>query len=63
MTAPQAGALSRADLKWPAIDWQAAQQIVRRLQTRIVKATLQRRSGQTSHVVQPRPVTRALYEA
>ena len=37
--AVQAGALSRVDLNWLAIDWQAAHRVVRRLQARIVKAT------------------------
>jgi RNA-directed DNA polymerase len=44
----QAGALSRVDLSWPAIDWHAAQRIVRRLQARIVKATQERRWGKVS---------------
>ena len=34
----QAGALSRGEMNWQAIDWQAAHQTVRRLQARIVKA-------------------------
>jgi len=33
-----AGAVSHADLRWHAIDWQAAYENVRRLQARIVKA-------------------------
>ena len=43
--AAQAGALSRVDLSWPAIDWQAAHRVVRRLQARIVKATQEKRWG------------------
>ena len=43
--ATQAGALSRVDLNWPAIDWQAAHRVVRRLQARIVKATQEKRWG------------------
>src|SRR5215469_12439268 len=45
MTVSQAGALSRPGLKWSAIDWLAAQQVVRRLQARIVKATQEKRWG------------------
>ncbi len=37
--ATQAGALSRVDLDWPAIDWHSVHRVVRRLQARIVKAT------------------------
>jgi len=37
--AVQAGALSRPAVDWQAINWHAAQRIVRRLQARIVKAT------------------------
>jgi len=55
--ATQAGALSRFDVSWPAIDWHAAHRIVRRLQARIVKAT------QELEVVKPRLVTEALNEA
>jgi len=43
--ATQAGALSRVDLNWLAIDWQAAHRVVRRLQARIVKATQEKRWG------------------
>ena len=52
--ATQAGALSRAEVNWLAIDWQAAHRVVRRLQARIVKAT---------QVVKPRLFTEALSEA
>ena len=45
MTASQAGALSREELDWQAIDWQAAHRTVRRLQARIVKATQEKRWG------------------
>ena len=41
----EAGALSRGELNWTAIDWQAAHRIVRRLQARIVKATQEGRWG------------------
>src|SRR5215831_3688808 len=41
----QAGALSRGDVNWSAIDWQAAHRNVRRLQARIVKATQAKRWG------------------
>ncbi|MCW3055215.1 MAG: RNA-directed polymerase [Chthonomonadales bacterium] len=40
-----AGAVSRREVKWQAIDWQAAHQNVRRLQARIVKATQEGRWG------------------
>lgn len=43
--AAQAGALSRNDLNWLAIDWQATHRVVRRLQARIVKATQDQRRG------------------
>jgi RNA-directed DNA polymerase len=43
--ATQAGALSRVDLNWLAVDWQAAHRVVRRLQARIVKATQEKRWG------------------
>lgn len=43
--ATQAGALSRVDLNWLVIDWQAAHRVVRRLQARIVKATQEKRWG------------------
>jgi RNA-directed DNA polymerase len=43
--AAQAGALSRVDLNWLAINWQSAHHIVRRLQARIVKATQESRWG------------------
>ena len=43
--AAQAGALSRNDLNWHAIDWHAAHRIARRLQARIVKATQDQRWG------------------
>jgi N-terminal domain of reverse transcriptase len=43
--AAQAGALSRVELNRPAIDWQAAHRVVRRLQARIVKATREKRWG------------------
>ena len=43
--AAQAGALSRVEVNWPAIDWQAAHRSVRRLQARIVKATQEKRGG------------------
>ncbi len=43
--ATQAGALSRVDLNWQAIDWQAAHRVARRLQARIVKATQEKRWG------------------
>ncbi len=34
-----AGAASRNEVDWPAMNWQKAHTIVRRLQARIVKAT------------------------
>src|SRR5690348_12427267 len=40
-----AGAASRGDVDWHAIDWYKANQTVRRLQARIVKATQQGRWG------------------
>jgi RNA-directed DNA polymerase len=43
--AAQAGALSRNDLNWLAIDWRATHRVVRRLQARIVKATQEKRWG------------------
>jgi RNA-directed DNA polymerase len=43
--ATQAGALSRFDVNWDAIDWHSAHRIVRRLQARIVKATQAKRWG------------------
>ena len=43
--AAQAGALSRGDLNWLAIDWRSAHRVVRRLQARIVKATQNRKWG------------------
>ena len=43
--AVQAGALSRTDMNWFAIDWRQAHHGVRRLQARIVKATQDRRWG------------------
>jgi N-terminal domain of reverse transcriptase len=43
--AAQAGALSRVELNWHAMDWHAAHRIVRRLQARIVKATQESRWG------------------
>ena len=43
--ATQAGALSRDNLSWQAIDWPAAHRSVRRLQARIVKATQEKRWG------------------
>jgi len=43
--ATQAGALSRVELNWHAIDWHAARRVVRRLQARIVKATQEKRWG------------------
>jgi RNA-directed DNA polymerase len=39
MTASQAGALSHNEIEWHAINWQAVNENVRRLQARIVKAT------------------------
>jgi len=45
MTASQAGALSRVELDWHAIDWQTAHRTVRRLQARIVKAAQEKRWG------------------
>jgi len=50
--ATQAGALSRFDVNWDAIDWHSAHRIVRRVH--IVKAT---------QVVKPRLVTEASREA
>ena len=41
----QAGALSRDNLNWQAIDWPAVHRTVRRLQARIVKATQEKRWG------------------
>jgi reverse transcriptase-like protein len=41
----RAGALSRVDLNWVAIDWHSAHRVVRRLQARIVKATQEQRWG------------------
>ena len=38
--ATPAGAVSRNEVNWHAINWQKAHTIVRRLQARIVKATL-----------------------
>ncbi len=46
--APAAGAASRDLLEWHAIDWRAAQQTVRRLQARIVKATQEGRWGKVA---------------
>jgi len=43
--ATQAGALSRGDLNWLAIDWHSVHRAVRRLQARIVKATKEQRWG------------------
>jgi RNA-directed DNA polymerase len=40
-----AGAVSRANTQWHDIDWRAAQESVRRLQARIVKATKESRWG------------------
>lgn len=40
-----AGATSRRTIDWPAIDWHKANQTVRRLQARIVKATQEGRWG------------------
>ena len=46
MTATRvAGAVSHIDVDWHAIDWHAVNQNVRRLQTRIVKATQEGRWG------------------
>jgi len=44
-TAKSVGAASRKPLSWAAIDWQTAQQNVRRLQVRIVQATKAGRWG------------------
>lgn len=44
-TGTDAGAVSHANKEWPSIDWSAAQQNVRRLQTRIVQATKEGRWG------------------
>lgn len=43
--ATRAGALSNADVNWDAIDWHRANQVVRRLQARIVKAIQEKRWG------------------
>ena len=42
---PQACATSGGEVHWQAIDWQAVNQNVRRLQARIVKATQEGRWG------------------
>ncbi len=47
-----AGAVSRNEVDWPAMNWQKAHTIVRRLQARIVKAT---QAGRYLSVVKPRP--------
>ncbi len=39
MAGPGAGATSRKEVDWSAIDWRKAHREVRRLQARIVKAT------------------------
>src|SRR3954462_14300043 len=39
------GAVSHDQVKWHAIDWQAVNEVVRRLQVRIVKATQEGRWG------------------
>src|SRR3989441_6194175 len=44
-TATTVGAVSREAAEWYAIDWQAMQRNVRRLQVRIVQATKERRWG------------------
>ena len=46
--APPAGAVSRNEVDWQAINWQQAHTIVRRLQTRIVKATSWVNRGETA---------------
>jgi hypothetical protein len=45
MTALSVGALSGKPLPWHSIDWSQYQREVRRLQTRIVKATQRRREA------------------
>ena len=46
--APAAGAVSRGDVDWHAIDWRAAHANVRRLQARIVQATRAGRWGKVA---------------
>jgi N-terminal domain of reverse transcriptase len=43
-----AGAVSRNEVDWHAINWQKAHTIVRRLQARIVKATQAKDRGETA---------------
>ena len=52
--ATPAGAVSRNEVDWHALNWQKARTIVRRLQARIVQAT-QAVHSQGLTVVKPRP--------
>ena len=52
-TAQAVGAVSREAAEWYAIDWQAINRNVRRLQVRIVQATKGKQMGQGASLATP----------